>query len=256
MKRAMVTPIALGRDPSQTDRAVLGIRDLVLRGDFAAGDRLTELALVEILGVSRTPIRAALQRLAQEGLLAASPSTGYVVRGFSEAEVFDAIELRGAIEGLAARMAAERGASPAMLRDMRECLARIDELLSAAELGDAHLARYSALNSRFHELMLAASGSTTVAQAMQRVAATPFAAPNAFVQVQSRLPGSLRILGIAQAQHHEIVDAIEGRSSARVEPLVREHARNARRNLELVLGQGEVLGHLVGAPLIRRHGRA
>lgn len=252
----MAAPIPLGRDPSQTDRAVLGIRDMVLRGDFAAGERLTELGLVGILGVSRTPIRAALQRLAQEGLLVAAPSAGYLVRSFGEAEIFDAIELRGAVEGLAARMAAERGAPAATLRDMRECLARIDELLSGAAPGDGHLARYSTLNSRFHELLLAASGSSTVAQAMQRVAAIPFAAPNAFVQVQSRLHGSLKILAIAQAQHHEIVEAIEERSSARVEPLVREHARNARRNLELVLRGSDALDHLVGAPLIRRRGNA
>jgi len=252
----MATPIPLGRDASQTDRAVLGIRDLVLRGEFKAGDRLTELALVEMLGVSRTPIRTALQKLAEEGLLAAVQPTGYLVRGFSEADIFDAIEVRGTIEGLAARMAAERGVAPLMLRDMRDCLAKIDEVLAKATMGDAHLARFSALNAQFHDLLVAAAGSDMVAYAMSRVVAMPFAAPDSFVQVQAKTPGSLEILKTAQAQHYDILGAIEERSSARVEPLVREHARNARKNLELVLRNSDALRHLVGARMIRRRGGA
>jgi GntR family transcriptional regulator of vanillate catabolism len=250
----MAAPIPLNRDASQTDRAILGIRDLVLRGEYKAGDRLTELALVEILGVSRTPIRAALQKLAEEGLLEPAQSTGYLVRGFSETDIFDAIEVRGTIEGLAARMAAEKGVSQLLLGDMRECLAKIDEVLAKATLGDEHLSRFGVLNTRFHELLLSASGSNTVEHAMGRVLSMPFAAPDAFVMAQARLPGSLEILRFAQAQHYEILHAIEERSSARVEPLVREHARNARRNLELVLRNTEALRHLVGAPLIRRRG--
>lgn len=250
----MAKPISLARDASQTDRAVLGIRELVLRGEFKAGERLPELTLVELLGVSRTPIRAALQKLAEEGLLEVAPSTGYLIRSFSETEIFDAIEVRGAIEGLAARMAAERGVSQLVLDDMRDCLAQIDAVLKKATVGDEHLGRYSALNARFHELLISASGSEMVAHALARVTSLPFASPNAFVLGQAKIPGSLEILKTAQLQHHEIVDAIEARSSARVEPLVREHARNARKNLELVLRNTEALSHLVGAPLIRRRG--
>ncbi|MCX7176193.1 MAG: GntR family transcriptional regulator [Proteobacteria bacterium] len=230
------------------------MRDLVLRGEFKAGDRLTELALVETLGLSRTPIRAALQQLTQEGLLEAVQPTGYLVRGFSESEIFDAIEVRGTIEGLAARMAAERGVSQPTLRDMRDCLAKIDEVLTRSNLGDGQLARFGALNEQFHHLLLHASGSEMVKHAMSRVVTLPFASPNAFVLVQAKIPGSLEILKIAQAQHHDIVDALEERSSARAEPLLREHARNARKNLELVLRNTDALRHLVGAPLIRRRG--
>ncbi len=244
--------LPFSRDASQSDRAILGIRDMVLRGDFKAGDRLPELSLVELLGVSRTPIRAALQKLAEEGLLAVAQPTGYVVRSFSETEIFDAIEVRGTIEGLAARMAAERGISRLQLDDMRDCLARIDSTLLGATEGDDHLIRYSALNLQFHELMVSASGSEMVARALARITSLPFAAPDSFVLAQAQMPGSLEILRTSQAQHHEILDAIEARSSARVEPLVREHSRNARRSLELVLRNGEALKRVAGAQLIRR----
>jgi len=252
----MASPVPLGREATQTDRAVLGIRDLVLRGEFKAGERLPELALAELLGISRTPIRAALQKLAEEGLLEPAASTGYLVRSFSDNDIFDAIEVRGTIEGLAARLAAERGVSKLVLDEMRETLAQIDLTLTKASPGAAHLSRYSALNARFHALLLDASGSAMVARALVRVTSLPFAAADAFVAGQGEIPGSLEILRIAQLQHHEIVDAIEARSSARAEPLVREHARNARKNLELALRNGEAMKRFPGAPLIRRRGGA
>ncbi|HUY03241.1 MAG TPA: GntR family transcriptional regulator [Rhodocyclaceae bacterium] len=254
---ASPVPLApLGREATQTDRAVLGIRDLVLRGEFKAGERLPELALAELLGISRTPIRAALQKLAEEGLLEPAASTGYLVRSFSDNDIFDAIEVRGTIEGLAARLAAERGVSKLVLDEMRDTLAQIDLTLTKASPGAAHLSRYSALNGRFHALLLDASGSAMVARALVRVTSLPFAAADAFVAGQGEIPGSLEILRIAQLQHHEIVDAIEARSSARAEPLVREHARNARKNLELALRNGDAMKRFPGAPLIRRRGGA
>ena len=248
----MTASITLAHDASQSDRAALGIRDLLLTGEFKAGDRLPELMLVDRLGMSRTPIRAALQRLAEEGLLEAGQNTGYVVRGFSEADIFDAIEVRGTLEGLAGRMAAERGVSRVVLDQMRDCIDQIDALFERANPGLEELNTYAALNSRFHELLLQSAGSEMVERAIARIVSMPFASPNAFTLVQARIPGSHDILRLAQLQHREILDAIESRSSARVEPIIREHARIARKNLELALRNADALQHLAGAPLIRR----
>src|SRR3954468_1721966 len=100
---------------SQAVKAQLKLREMILAGELPGGARIAELAIVERLGVSRTPIRAALMRLEQEGLLDALPNGGYAVRTFSERDVSDAIELRGTVEGLAARLAAERGVAPELL---------------------------------------------------------------------------------------------------------------------------------------------
>lgn len=248
----MANPIPLQRDKSQADRALLGIRDMVLRGEFKAGERLPELVLVDLLGVSRTPIRAALQRLAEEGILEASQPTGYLVRDFSESEIADAIEVRGTLEALAARMAAEQGVRRPQLDAMADCLSRIDELLVDAVPGSDFLTQYSQLNRRFHELLVEASGSVIVKRALVRASSLPFAGDDAFVAVQGLIPGSLDILRTAQRQHIDILDAIESRSSARVEPLVKEHARIAHKNLQLALKDAEVMKNLPGAPLIRR----
>src|SRR5215207_9872674 len=96
-------------------RAQLQLREMILAGELPGGARIAELSIVEKLGFSRTPIRAALMRLEQEGLLESLPNGGYAVRTFSERDVSEAIELRGTVEGLSARLAAERGAPPVVM---------------------------------------------------------------------------------------------------------------------------------------------
>src|SRR3954470_7631473 len=93
---------------SQTGRAFFLVREMLLRGEVARGERISELPLVARLGMSRTPIRLALERLAHIGLLEINPTGGFTVREFTLAEVRDTIELRGVLEGTAARLAAER----------------------------------------------------------------------------------------------------------------------------------------------------
>ena len=97
------------RDPdravSQTVRAQLALRDLILSGRLRSGERISELGAVETTGVSRTPVRMALVRLEEEGLLEAIPSGGFMVKSFTERDILDSIELRGVLEGLAARFA-------------------------------------------------------------------------------------------------------------------------------------------------------
>ena len=104
---------------TQIMRALLRLRELILNGEFAPGERMSELPLVERLGVSRTPLRLALAELEHEGLLRGLDGGGYVVREFTQDDISDAIELRGVLEGTAARFAAERGATRRDIRRLR-----------------------------------------------------------------------------------------------------------------------------------------
>src|SRR5204863_5226853 len=117
------------RSSSQTVKALLSLRDLILSGELKPGERISELSVVERLGVSRTPIRMALVRLEEEGLLELIPSGGFSVKAFSERDILVSIELRGTLEGLAARFAAERGVSARMLEPLKDNLAEIDALI-------------------------------------------------------------------------------------------------------------------------------
>jgi GntR family transcriptional regulator of vanillate catabolism len=237
---------------SQTERALLALRDLILSGALKAGERISELGTVERLGVSRTPVRMALVRLEEEGLLESIPSGGFAVKHFTEADIFDAIEVRGALEGVAARLAAERGAPPLAMRKIRDCVEAIDALIRDRELTPEDFAGYVTLNARFHTLLLELCGSRVLARQVERAAALPFASPNGFVMVQSELPEAKTILIIGQEHHRAAVDAIQNREGMRAEAIMREHARLAHRNLQLALRSQRSFDLVPGAPLIRR----
>jgi len=240
---------------SQSMRAQLRLREMVVDGELAPGARITELAMVEQLAMSRTPIRTALVRLQEEGLLEALPGGGFVVRAFSEGDIHDAIEVRGTLEGLAARLAAERGVGSAVLAGLRQCLAAIDAVLAAPKFGDSAFAAYAEHNGRFHALLAEASGSALVVRQVERAVTLPFASPNGFVLSDRGGPHARDRLVIAHEQHHAIVDAIVRREGARAESVAREHARNAQRNLADLLASPQRARPLASAlPSKRRAG--
>jgi GntR family transcriptional regulator of vanillate catabolism len=238
-------------ETSQAVKAQLRLRELVLAGELPAGARIAELAIVERLGMSRTPIRAALMRLEQEGLLEGLPGGGYKVRTFSEADAADAIEMRGTVEGLAVRLAAERGVAPEVLAQAHEVLARIDAVLAQRRLGDAAFGRYVELNAQFHSLLSGMAGSAVIARELDRVVNLPFASPSAFVLVQASSERARDMLVVAQDQHREVLLAIEQREGARAEALMREHSRIARRNLRDAVRSRALQRHMPGVRLIR-----
>jgi GntR family transcriptional regulator of vanillate catabolism len=235
---------------SQTTRALLKLRELLFAGEFRPGQRVPEVPLSTRLGVSRTPLRLALATLAHEGLLETLPSGGFVVRAFTDADVDDAIELRGVLEGTAARLAAERGPSPQALADLERCVNEMDSLLDNPETGDVFV-KYVELNERFHAQLVALAGSPVIGQAIDRVELLPFASPTAFLFAQSEAPEAREILLIGQNHHRTLVEAIANGEGTRAESVAREHARLARRNLQLALGRRELLDRVPGGALIR-----
>jgi len=227
--------MAAARDTrnSQTTHAVLGLRELILSGEFGPGARMSELPLVDRLGVSRTPVRLALAALEHEGLLRALPSGGYAIREFTSADVADAIELRGVLEGTAVRFAAERGASRRDLRALRAVNERISEEVHRADYESFE--RYVGLNTRFHDILVAMARSPQLERALEAVSAVPFASASAFVLTEAELPESREILVIAHSQHVGLIAAVAGGQGTRAEALAREHALLAYRNLQIVL---------------------
>lgn len=213
---------------TQVEKAIVGLRGLVMSGEFDAGSRLPEVALAERLGISRTPLRQAMDRLVAEGLLERIESGGCRVASFHLDDVNDAIELRGVIEGTAARLAAERGADPAGLSEARSLLDAIDG--AVAEPGEIDFDLYVRLNARFHEILARLAGSDVIQREVERICRLPLASPSAFLRGQELVPDFMASLIRAQGQHRAILEAIEAREGARAEALVREHARLARQN--------------------------
>jgi len=238
------------RTSSQTVTALLRLRELILNGEVKAGERMSELALVQRLGVSRTPIRTAFVRLEDEGLLRAIPTGGYVVNAFNERDIHDAIEIRGSLEGLAARLAAERGVSKIALADLEQCLSSLDELVIGAGVNGEDFSAYVKLNEEFHRLIIHLADSPVLAKQIARAGRLPFASAGAFVMIQASLPEAHVMFTVAQDQHRCIARAIEAREGQRAEALMREHARLARRNLELALRNQQTRSLVPGSNLI------
>lgn len=221
-------------------RALLQLRELILSGELPGGMRIAELTVVQRLGVSRTPVRAALQRLEQEGLLESLSSGGFAVKSFSKSDILDAIELRGTLEGLLARRAAERGIAAVFLAEALKCLEQIDVVLAQSSLSDDAWSRYVSLNERFHAVLGELSGSPLIVRQLDRVLSLPFASASAFVVSQANSTNARDMLVVAQDQHRQVIEAIAQGEGARAEAIMREHSRLAQRNLRQVLmGAGD-----------------
>ncbi len=202
---------------SVTDR----LREMIMSGTIPPGRHLLEVPLSRELGVSRTPLRTALTALAQEGLLTYRPNRGYVVRSFSLEEVLDAYAVRGMAEGLACRLAAERGLSAEARATMQRCLDDGDAILAGGELTELGVIPWRTMNDRFHETILVASGNAMLADVITRTLSVPMLSRRVvhwydFARVRS-----------SHDLHHLIFEAICRRQGDRADNLMREHIYQA-----------------------------
>jgi GntR family transcriptional regulator of vanillate catabolism len=218
---------------TQQTTTTLQLREMILRGELAPGERVTEADIATRLGISRTPVRQALPALALEGLLVRSGQRGFAVREFKSSDSLDALRLRAVLEGYAARRVAEIGVAPALLRGLRECLAAGDALFDSRRLQEDDEVRYGEMNARFHALILEGSGVHLLPSLAARCNVVPFAGPDriAFSEVGKQTMYDL--LFYAHRQHHAIVDAMVAGQGDRAEFLFREHAISQEHSMSL-----------------------
>jgi len=234
---AMLPKTASNSD-TQTGRLALALREQILQGQFSPSERLTELGLASRLNASRTPVRLALERLANEGLLDAIPSGGFRLRSFSLADIRDAIEIRGVLEGTAARFAAERLGGAGELVQLKELRS---EAIMDMPVTLEGFAQYLEANGKFHRELWRLAKSPSLFRELEHACKIPFAAPEALVFGIADLEQSKA--SVAAEQHRAIVEAIENREGARAEALAREHSRISRRNLELAFETKHAISH-------------
>ena len=141
------------------------IRDLIIEGHLEPGARIDEAALVEQLGVSRTPFREALRTLAAEGLVDIRPSRGTHVRVLSPEEVLSMLEVLGELERLAGRLALERASDEGL-----EELLELHETMMVRYASRERLEYYK-LNQRFHARVAELSGNPTLREVQANIQA-------------------------------------------------------------------------------------
>jgi GntR family transcriptional regulator of vanillate catabolism len=246
--RAIVEANTPRDSASQVSRATMGLREMLLRGELRPGERIAEIPLSTKLGVSRTPLRLAFEKLEHEGLVKALPHTGFGASEFSLTDIWDAIETRGVLEGASARLAAERLENPAQLEPLRKINRTMQEI-SGLDLND--FIQYLNLNEVFHKAVFDIAKNQTLRRAIDQIYRLPFVAPNGHVILRHTVPGWKEIRPIAEEHHRAIVDAVEHRQGGRAESIACEHVRITRRHLEEALADRNFLEIIPGARLIK-----
>jgi GntR family transcriptional regulator of vanillate catabolism len=221
---------------------------MLLRGEFEPGQRIAEIPLSARLGVSRTPLRLAFERLEHEGLLRALPHSGFTASEFSINDIWDAIETRGVLEGAAARLAAERLRHPSQLDSMRKLNRAMEDIIEITADSFGH---YLDLNYAFHLSIVDLANNQMLRRSLDQVYKFPFVSPSSRVILQKTLPGAKQIRPIAEEHHRALLDAIEHREGARAESIAREHSRLTRRNLEEALSDRNQIETMPGVHLIK-----
>jgi GntR family transcriptional regulator of vanillate catabolism len=220
---------------TQQTRVLVQLRDLILKGEFAPGERLAEIPLAEKLDASRTPVRAALATLEKEGLVEPSPSGGYMMRRITSTEIEDAISVRGNLEGMAARLIAEQGVPRQLALQLKACLREGDEVIGKPTLQIDDYAAYTQMNDRFHHLICHGAQNLALSRAIEVVSNLPFAAASALVPSPASTRQGKEWLLIAHHQHRAIVEAMENGQGSRAQALAEEHVNISRENLRYIL---------------------
>ncbi|WP_431854422.1 GntR family transcriptional regulator [Azospirillum sp.] len=208
-----MTTDARSHRPSLGEEAYVALRRLLLEGDrYAPGDKVPVVELARELGVSRSPMWDAIARLEAEGLVEVAPRHGVFLVRFDARRLAEIYETREALEGMAARLAAERAgladvaALERSLAEQRDCLDRAD----ATAYADAALA--------FHQAVLRIADNATIARLLEAL----YAQTRAMCRGMPTTPGEL---AVRRDDHAHLVAAIRARDPDRAEQVARVHVR-------------------------------
>ncbi|MEM1383953.1 MAG: GntR family transcriptional regulator [Pseudomonadota bacterium] len=210
MSLSDVTPIA--RRPLH-EELTERLRSMILDGALAPGEKISEKALCDRFGVSRTPLREALKMLAAEGLVALTPHRGASVTRLTMADLDEAFPVLGALEAVAGELAsahvteAEIATAQALQSQMRAC----------HEAGD--LKGYFACNERIHRLILQAAKNPTLTQMMQALGTRVRRARYQANMSEDRWAQAV-------AEHEAILEALATRDGVRLGALLKQHLAN------------------------------
>lgn len=203
---------------SLEESVYLKLEEEILNGTLKPGDMLAEISLSKRLGVSRTPVRAALHRLSEEGLTRSEPNRGSEVVGVSSEDLIDIYKIRIRLEGLASAEAAERIGKEELMR-LRESVE-----LSEFYLEKRDTEHLKELDSEFHSIIYAASGNRHLNKILSELHRSIKTYRKLSLTVPQRLELSVK-------EHREILAAIEQRDSELAEKLTAQHVDAALKNL-------------------------
>jgi DNA-binding GntR family transcriptional regulator len=209
--------------PPASERAYRALKQLILDNQLGPGSLLLELEAAERLGMSRTPVREAMIRLEQEGLVAIRPRHGMRVLPLSPDDMLEIYEVLTGLEAMAAALAARRGAKPATLRAMRQAVEDMDRALARDDLKGWAMA-----DERFHALLVEASGNRRLIAMAEQLWDQAHRARMSTLALRPKPTESNR-------DHAMLVDAIEKGDPGRAADIHHRHREQAGAMLVALL---------------------
>lgn len=197
------------------------IRENILNGEYRSDEELREIAIGKELGVSRTPVREALRQLELEGLVYIIPNKGAYVKGISEEDIRDIYMIRSRLEGLSARLAAEK-ITPEQMASLEEVI-----YLSEFHTEKENYEKVFEMDSKFHELLYEASGSKQLHHLLSDYHHYVQKVRKVSVATQTRA-------GQSTKEHQRILEAIKAHDPDRAEQLAKEHIVNTIHSIQMV----------------------
>ena len=194
------------------------LEEEILAGTLGRGEALGEIALSQRLGVSRTPIRGALHRLSEDGLVEISPNRGAVVVGINKEDLIDIYKIRMRLEGLASSLAAERITEE-----------ELKKLSESVELSEFYIQKRDTehlkeLDTAFHSIIYKASGSRLLSKILSEL----HNKIKSYRKLSLTVPGRLEKTAM---EHREILMAIENKDSDKADKLTSLHIERALMNM-------------------------
>jgi GntR family transcriptional regulator of vanillate catabolism len=222
---AAPSPAVITLAQSVTDK----LRTAIMEGRFLPDAKLHEMSLSAMLHVSRTPIRAALHSLAAEGLLEYIPNRGYSLRSMDTSKLIEIFDIRGALEGLAARLAADRGMNEATVTDYKAALEAGDRIMARGKLMRGDRDRFGEINVRLHDAILRAADSRMLVDMVRICYNIPIFSD------RNVLWTNYEWVRRSHDDHHRILGAILLRDGPRAERLMREHVHAVKLEMKAQL---------------------
>lgn len=218
MEKNRLLPVNLDSYKPLRELVLETIREAIINGTLKPRERLMEIQLAEELGVSRTPIREALRKLEMEGFIVMVPRKGAYVADISFKDIADIFEIRAALEGLAAGLAAER-ITDEELESMERLLVEKGKAIAANDIE-----KLVAVDTKFHESLYQASRNQRLTSIIS----------NLREQIQRFRTTSLSYPGRSKQsldEHRGIVEAIQSRDVQAARQAAQDHIENAENSM-------------------------
>lgn len=189
------------------------LREAILKGELKPGERLMELQLASKLGVSRTPIREAIRMLEQEGLAVTIPRKGAEVAKMTEKDMEDVLQIRDALDELAASIACELISQ----EEMEELKRTMHEFEESTKTGD--LKRIAEADVKFHDIIYQATNNPKLVSMLSNLREQMYRYRVEYLKDEKNYP-------ILVKEHSEIVDGLSKKDKAKVTAAMHKHVEN------------------------------